>query len=71
MSEQELQVRGMTCNHCVHAVKEELGALAGVQDVQVALDPEGASKVTVVAGAPVSDDAIRAALIEAGDYELV
>ncbi len=71
MSEQQLQVRGMTCNHCVHAVKEELGAIDGVQGVEVDLDPEGISKVTVTADAPLADDAVRSALVEAGDYELV
>ncbi len=71
MSQQELQVRGMTCNHCVNAVKEEIGALEGVQAVEVALDAEGASTVTVSAEAPLTTEALRSALIEAGDYELV
>lgn len=71
MSQQELQVRGMTCNHCVNAVKEEIGALEGVQAVEVVLDPEGASTVTVSADAPLATEALRSALIEAGDYELV
>ena len=31
-------VTGMTCDHCVHAVTEEVSALDGVEDVAVDLD---------------------------------
>ena len=36
-------VTGMTCEHCVRAVTSELGALPGVQAVQVELVPGGSS----------------------------
>jgi len=40
-------VTGMTCEHCVHAVTEELTSLGGVTQVNVELVPSGESKVTV------------------------
>ncbi|MGC5050987.1 heavy-metal-associated domain-containing protein [Micromonospora sp. DT48] len=60
------QVQGMTCGHCVSAVSTEIGAIEGVQDVQVDL---AAGRVTVTSDQPLSDDAVRAAVDEAG-YEL-
>lgn len=33
-----LNVVGMTCNHCVHAVTKALQAVAGVEKVSVSLD---------------------------------
>ncbi|MEU4422759.1 cation transporter [Actinoplanes sp. NPDC024001] len=59
-------VKGMTCSHCVQSVTEELSALSGVTDVQVDLASGG---VTVTSEAPLTDDAVRAAVDEAG-YEL-
>jgi copper chaperone CopZ len=59
-------VTGMTCSHCVHAVTEEISALAGVQDVKIDL-PSGA--VTVTSASPLEDDKVRAAVDEAG-YEM-
>jgi copper chaperone len=63
-------VTGMTCGHCAQAVTEEVRAIAGVSDVAVDLVAGGTSRVTVTADEPVSDDAIAAALDEAGDYQL-
>ena len=34
----DLNVKGMTCNHCVHAVKTAVEALSGVQKVEVSLE---------------------------------
>ncbi|UQU64246.1 cation transporter [Couchioplanes caeruleus] len=59
-------VSGMTCNHCVQAVTSELSELPGVDAVQVDL-PTGA--VTVTSAEPLAEDAVRAAVDEAG-YEL-
>ncbi|GLW33407.1 heavy-metal-associated domain-containing protein [Actinoplanes regularis] len=59
-------VKGMTCSHCVKAVTEEISALPGVSDVQVDL---GSGGVSVTSEAPLTDDAVRAAIDEAG-YEL-
>ena len=62
-------VTGMTCSHCVQAVTEEVGEIAGVREVEVELVPAGASRVTVISdGEPALED-VRAAVDEAG-YEL-
>jgi len=59
-------VTGMTCSHCVQAVTGELSALPGVADVRVDL---ASGAVTVTSAAPLTDDAVREAVDEAG-YEL-
>ena len=63
-------VTGMTCEHCVHAVAEELARLSDVTEVKVELVPGGESKVTVTSDAPLAQQAVSAALDEAGDYRL-
>jgi len=63
-------VTGMTCEHCVHAVTEELTSLGGVTQVNVELVPSGESKVTVTSDAPLPDEAVGTALDDAGDYRL-
>lgn len=62
-------VTGMTCNHCVNAVTEELRSLPGVREVSVDLAAGGTSSVQVVSDDPLSEDAVRDAVDEAG-YEL-
>jgi len=64
------QVTGMTCEHCTRAVSEELTVLDGVTGVSVSLVPGGTSAVTVSSEAPVAEQAVAAALDEAGDYRL-
>jgi len=59
-------VTGMTCGHCVASVTEEVTEIDGVENVAVDL-PTGA--VTVTSAAPLDDDAVRAAVEEAG-YQL-
>ncbi|MGY1696031.1 heavy-metal-associated domain-containing protein [Geodermatophilus sp. SYSU D00814] len=66
MSTASYTVTGMTCQHCVAAVTEEVGDLPGVTGVQVDLSSGG---LTVTSETPVDDDAVRAAVEEAG-YEL-
>lgn len=61
------RVTGMTCDHCVRAVTEEVGRLPGVSGVAVDL-PSGT--VTVSSDVPLDQEAVRAAVDEAG-YELV
>jgi copper chaperone len=70
MSSQTYAVTGLTCGHCARAVTEEVGAIPGVTDVSVELVAGGTSMVTVTADRSVSDDAVAAALDEAGDYQL-
>lgn len=59
-------VDGMSCGHCVNAVTEEVGEVAGVTDVAVDLESK---KVTVTSEGPVDDASVRAAIDEAG-YEV-
>jgi len=56
-------VEGMTCDHCVRAVREEIGALSGVRDVSVDL-PSGT--VEVSSERALGDDEVAAAVNEAG-----
>jgi copper chaperone len=60
------QVVGMTCGHCVSAVREELAAIDGVQSVDVVLE---SGSVTVVSAAPIDPRSVAAAVEEAG-YQL-
>lgn len=61
------KVSGMTCGHCEGAVSQEISALAGVTAV-TAVAKTG--DVTVTSTAPLDEEAVRAAVDEAG-YELV
>jgi copper chaperone len=67
---QAYHVTGMTCEHCVRAVTEELTGLGGVSAVEVGLVPGGESLVTVASESPLAEEMIAAALDEAGDYRL-
>ncbi|MDO8106216.1 cation transporter [Isoptericola sp. b441] len=66
MSTQTVRVAGMTCHHCVMSVSEEVGEIEGVSGVDVDLVAGGTSTVTITAENPVSDEAIAAAVAEAG-----
>jgi copper ion binding protein len=57
-------VPGMTCGHCVAAVRGEIERVPGVRTVDVDLD----SKSVVVTGTAVDQAAVVAAIDEAG-YE--
>jgi copper chaperone CopZ len=57
-------VTGMTCNHCVHAVKEEVSAIPGVTGVDLALE---GGKLDIASDSPVDFDRIVEAVAEAGD----
>jgi copper chaperone CopZ len=59
-------VDGMTCDHCVQHVTTELKALPGVTDVQVELRTGGSSPVVVTSDGPLADEAVAAAVDEAG-----
>jgi copper chaperone CopZ len=67
---QTYHVTGMTCQHCVHAVTEELTGLDGVSLVEVGLVPGGESVVTVTSQSPLAEQMIADVLGEAGDYRL-
>lgn len=57
-------VTGMTCNHCVHAIKEEVAAVPGVTGVELSLED---AKLSISSEAPVDFDRIVEAVYEAGE----
>ena len=59
-------VYGMTCDHCVLSVTEEVSEVAGVEGVEVDLE---SGRLTLT-GSGYTDDEIKAAVAEAG-YEAV
>lgn len=59
-------VIGMTCEHCVASVTEEVTEIPGVTAVDVDL---ATGALTVTATEPLPDDAVRGAVEEAG-YQL-
>ncbi len=61
----EYRVQGMTCAHCVATVQQEVSGVDGVEVASVNLD----AGLLTVAGAGFTDDAVRAAVNEAG-YEV-
>jgi copper chaperone CopZ len=64
MSQSELRysVPGMSCEHCKTAITTEVSAVDGVQTVKVDLD----TKQVAVRGNDLDDQAVRAAIDEAG-----
>ena len=60
-------VAGMSCDHCVRAVRDEVSNLEGVQDVSVDL---ASGALTVTSTQPLDESAVRAAVEEAG-YEVL
>jgi copper chaperone CopZ len=67
MSTSEYQVTGMTCGHCEMSIREEVGTVAGVQEIEVSART---GKLVITSDAPVDDDAVIAAVDEAG-YQAV
>jgi copper chaperone CopZ len=55
-------VPAVSCAHCTAAIAGEVSQVAGVETVHVDLE----AKTVVVLGADLSDEAIRAAIDEAG-----
>lgn len=62
MSTLDFTVTGMTCQHCVASVTEEVSEVAGVAGVDVDL----ASGALRVSGQDVDGEQVRAAVAEAG-----
>ena len=56
-------VSGMTCEHCVASVSDEVLEIAGVTGVGVDLHT---GRLTVTSDQPVSEDEVAAAVVEAG-----
>ena len=66
MTHVELKIEGMTCHHCVMAVRKELQKLRGVEIKDVKI---GAASLDIDE-ATVGNDQLKAAVEEAG-YKLV
>jgi len=62
----EYIVAGMSCQHCVTAVTEQVRAVAGVTDVAIDL---ATGLVSITGDPPLDHAAVRAAIDEAG-YEV-
>ncbi|MFJ6790963.1 heavy-metal-associated domain-containing protein [Streptomyces angustmyceticus] len=62
MTQKQYHVTGMTCEHCVASVTEEVSEVPGVSEVVVDL---AANSVTVH-GTDLDDGRLRAAIVEAG-----
>ncbi|MFB7507080.1 heavy-metal-associated domain-containing protein [Streptomyces broussonetiae] len=60
------KVTGMSCGHCEGAVSGEVSQISGVSSVKAVAST---GEVTVVSAAPLDDEAVRAAVDEAG-FEL-
>ena len=65
MSTVTYSVPGVSCAHCQAAITEEVSALPGVEAVDVDLE----TKIVAVTGDPLDEQAIIAAIDEAG-YEV-
>ena len=63
MTQSTYTVSGMTCDHCVGAVRTEVAGLSGVTEVDLDL---ASGRVTVTSDEPLDDAAVRAAVEEAG-----
>ena len=61
------QVSGMSCGHCEGSVSGEICELPGVSSVKAVAST---GEVTVVSAGPLDEDAVRAAVDEAG-FELL
>ena len=62
METREISVSGMTCGHCIAAVREALTSVPGVQVRDVSI---GKASVEIEPGS-VTDDALVDAVAEAG-----
>lgn len=57
-----VSIEGMSCNHCVMAVKNALNELAGVKSVEVDLK----GKKAEIVGDSLDDEKIKEAIEDAG-----
>ena len=67
MTTTDIKINGMTCNHCVASVTEELSEVPGVTGVEVRLVAGGTSLATVTSEGPApAPEDLQAAVEEAG-----
>ena len=67
MSTNEYRVTGMTCGHCETSVREEVGEIDGISDIQVSAET---GKLVVSGPGEIDDAAVIAAVDEAGYKEV-
>ncbi|UQN15706.1 heavy-metal-associated domain-containing protein [Gulosibacter sp. ACHW.36C] len=63
MASNDYQVTGMTCGHCELSVREEVGEIPGITDIQVSVQT---GKLSVTADGDIDDAKVLAAVEEAG-----
>ncbi|MDN5727572.1 MAG: heavy-metal-associated domain-containing protein [Propionibacteriales bacterium] len=68
MTTTDYTVSGMTCDHCVSAVTDEVSALPEVDQVTVEL---ANGQMSVTSSGPIALSTIASAVDEAGDYTVV
>lgn len=66
MTTTRINIDGMTCNHCIDAVTEELTSITGVQQVDIELNKGGISTATVTSEGKLDPEQIGEAVAEAG-----
>ncbi|NMR32274.1 heavy-metal-associated domain-containing protein [Crystallibacter degradans] len=64
--ETRVGISGMTCNHCIASVAEELMELDGVEIVTVDLKKDGVSTASITSGRALDPAEISEAVTEAG-----
>lgn len=63
MTISEYRVTAMTCGHCEKSVREEVGGIDGVEQVDVSA---ATGKLVVTSTEPIDDAAVLGAVEEAG-----
>jgi copper chaperone CopZ len=67
MATSQFRVTGMTCGHCEASIREEVGEIAGVVEVDVSATT---GRLVVTSTKPLDEAAVLTAVEEAG-YEAV
>ncbi len=67
MTKREYWVTGMSCGHCENAIRDEVGKIAGVEQIEVSA---ATGSLIVVGSSPIEHSPVLAAVDEAG-YEAV
>ncbi len=68
MQDLSIEVMGMSCDHCVQTIQKAVGAIAGVQQVNVDLDKKEVS--VVIDESQTEREVITAKIVEVG-FEVV
>ena len=66
MATTTVKATGLTCNHCAMSVSEEVGEVPGVTGVNVDVDKDGVSTVTIEHEGTLNTQAVADAIVEAG-----